>query len=432
VIIAIDGPAGSGKSTVCKRVARRLNLFYLDTGAMYRALTYSALRQDVDLTDKGRLVNLANDINIDLKASKSGEQIIYVNGVDVTKEIRLPYVTNNVKFIAKIPGVRHRLVELQRKIAHDKDVILEGRDTTTVVFPRADFKFYLDADQKERARRRFIELQEKGVSVAFEEILEEQIKRDESDINRSVSPLKKARGVIVVDTTGLTISDVVEVIINYVKKFSSDWNLWYAFMQLVSVIITALFFKLRTYGRENIPKRGGFIIATNHSSHLDPIIAGSRCPRQLHYFARLSLFSNKMFGWLIRSVNAHPIRRAGADKHALSLAEKLLKEGKGIVIFPEATRTRDGNLQKAKPGIGFIIGRVDCPVIPAYIHNTFKAMPRGSKWFKSVPVTVTYGKPIYFSFDDNVNIKKRNESYQKIADQVMDEIGQLKRKQCNA
>lgn len=218
MIIAIDGPAGSGKSTVSKRVANKLGFFYLDTGAMYRALTLEALRQKLDLGDQAALVRLAKETKIDLEPAGLKEVRVRLNGDDVTRLIRDPGVTNKVKFIACVPGVRHEMVSAQQRIAHQFSVVLEGRDTTTVVFPNADLKIYLDADQRERAKRRFKELEEKDVKTSFEDVLRDQEKRDRSDFERSVGPLKKAPDAVVIDTTNLSIDEVVERVISLVDS----------------------------------------------------------------------------------------------------------------------------------------------------------------------------------------------------------------------
>ncbi|HPM42474.1 MAG TPA: (d)CMP kinase, partial [Candidatus Omnitrophota bacterium] len=154
LVIAIDGPAGSGKSTVSKRIAKALGILYIDTGAMYRALTLKAMRHHLDMNDAERLSELARSTEIELE-EKSGELKVYLDGEEVSGLIRTPELTNNVKFIARVPGVRHEMVRLQRMAGELKSAVLEGRDIGTVVFPDADFKFYLDASVEERANRRF-------------------------------------------------------------------------------------------------------------------------------------------------------------------------------------------------------------------------------------------------------------------------------------
>jgi cytidylate kinase len=216
LIIAIDGPAGSGKSTVSKRLAKALNLLYIDTGAMYRALTLKAMRKKLNLEDELALTKLARSTKIDLK-DIAGELKVYLDGAEVSLSIRTQEVTNNVKYIARVPDVRGQMVKFQRAIGRRSGAALEGRDIGTVVFPNADYKFYLDADVKERARRRHKELMELGQEVDLEEVEKDVVVRDESDMKRSVGALKQANDAIYVDTTDLTIDGVVEKLLSYIK-----------------------------------------------------------------------------------------------------------------------------------------------------------------------------------------------------------------------
>jgi cytidylate kinase len=216
VVIAIDGPAGSGKSTVSKKIAGRLGLLYIDTGAMYRALTLKAMRVKADLQDEAALTSLAHSTRIGLEDS-GGELKVFLDGEDVTGLIRTPELTNNVKYIARVPGVRGEMVRLQRAIGDRSGAVLEGRDIGTVVFPDAAYKFYLDADVAERARRRHRELLEKNQKISLEDIKKDVVLRDESDMNRSVGALKKAPDAISIDTTSLSIDEVVEKLVSYIK-----------------------------------------------------------------------------------------------------------------------------------------------------------------------------------------------------------------------
>ncbi len=217
VVVAIDGPAGSGKSTVSKRVARELGVLYIDTGAMYRALTLKAMRGKLNLEDTSALEALARSTKIDLK-EVNGKLSVSLDGKDVTALIRTPLLTSKIKYIARVPAVRSEMVRLQRAIGAKSGAVLEGRDIGTVVFPDADYKFYLDADLEERARRRHKELCELGQEVALEAIRDDIILRDESDTHRAVGALKKADDAIFIDTTNLSIEEVVKKILSRIKK----------------------------------------------------------------------------------------------------------------------------------------------------------------------------------------------------------------------
>jgi cytidylate kinase len=198
-------------------VAKKLGLLYLDTGAMYRALTLKAVRIGLNLEDAAKLTALAEATRIDLVES-DGTTKVLLDGSDVTGSIRTPELTNSVKYIARVPGVRSQMVRLQRAIGAKSGAVLEGRDIGTVVFPDAAFKFYLDADASERARRRHKELVESGSKVSLEAIKKDVIERDESDMKRSVGALKAAEDAIKVDTTDLTIDEVTDKLLSYIRR----------------------------------------------------------------------------------------------------------------------------------------------------------------------------------------------------------------------
>ncbi|MFC2295612.1 MAG: (d)CMP kinase [Leptotrichia hongkongensis] len=212
MIIAIDGPAGSGKSTIAKLIAEDLGLVYLDTGAMYRLVTLKALNDGI-LGNLDKIIKMLDDLRIDIK--KNG---FYLDDTNVSEEIRKPVVSENVSDIAAIREVREKMVDLQRKFSKSKNVILDGRDIGTVVFPNADVKIFLIADAKERANRRYRELVAKGENVKIEEIYENILKRDKIDSTRNESPLKKADDAIEVDTTSKSIEEVKNEILYIIKQ----------------------------------------------------------------------------------------------------------------------------------------------------------------------------------------------------------------------
>ncbi len=213
-VITIDGPAGAGKSTVAKAVAERLKFSYLDTGAMYRALTLKAMQNQVDLEDESQLVDLAGKTRIDLEYTSGGVKVL-LDGQDVSQDIRSIDVTNNTFYIARAPRVRELMVKWQQAIGAEKSIVTEGRDQGTVVFPQAAYKFYLDADVQERCKRRIEELQAAGKDVDAKKLTEELKQRDQNDLTRSAGPLKKADDACFIDSTYLSVDDVVEKIIAY-------------------------------------------------------------------------------------------------------------------------------------------------------------------------------------------------------------------------
>ncbi len=216
-IVGIDGPAGSGKGTVTKKVANELGLINIDTGITYRCVALEVLNQNVSLEDTDKIIEIARNIKIDIDNTPNGD-IVYLNGKDVTKDIRSKEVTKIVSPVSSIKEVRYSMVDMQRKLAEGKDIIMEGRDICTYVFPNADVKIYLDASIEERAKRRYKENQEKNIDMTYEEVYENIKKRDENDKAKEIGALKIASDSIVVDTTSLSIDEVVEKIINIIKQ----------------------------------------------------------------------------------------------------------------------------------------------------------------------------------------------------------------------
>ena len=214
--IAIDGPAGAGKSTVARIVAEKLGSVYIDTGAMYRALTLAALERDVDLTNQVVLVEILRDMRLEILPGSSGNQI-YIDGKNVTARIREPRISENVSLVSSHPLVREAVVAMQQEMAKQDNVVMDGRDIGTVVMPDADLKFFLQASVEVRAQRRGLELQKKGYVVSLEELAEKIRQRDEFDSTREASPLRKADDAIEIDTTNLTIDEVVDLILCYCK-----------------------------------------------------------------------------------------------------------------------------------------------------------------------------------------------------------------------
>ena len=213
IIIAIDGPAGAGKSTIAKEVAKRLSIEYIDTGAMYRALTLKAIEKNIDPKDEAAIIELINDTDIDFRNNH-----IFLDGRNVDMEIRNNIISTNVSYVAKIKLIRNIMVNIQRKLAVSKSVIMDGRDIGSVVFPNADFKFFLTATVEERAFRRLKELKDKGEqNVSFNEIKNQIEKRDEIDTNRESSPLIKSKDAYVIDTTKKSVRDCIEEIIDIIE-----------------------------------------------------------------------------------------------------------------------------------------------------------------------------------------------------------------------
>lgn len=209
MVVAIDGPAGAGKSTVARQVAKELGYIYIDTGAMYRALTLKALRQDIPMDDEEALTRLAQNTEIRI-AYCDHTQVIFMDGEDVSKEIRMPVVSQNVSMVAKVSGVRVEMVRLQRELAAGGGVVMDGRDIGSYVLPRADCKIFLTASAAERARRRAGDLAAAGLEVDLGQLEQEILMRDRIDSTREMAPLIQADDAILIDSSRMSFGEVVE------------------------------------------------------------------------------------------------------------------------------------------------------------------------------------------------------------------------------
>lgn len=217
ITVAVDGPAGAGKSTIAKRIAKELGIIYLDTGAMYRTVALKAIQRGIDTRDDVNLPALVKDIDIKVQYM-DGEQRIFLDGKDVSRDIRTNEISMGASNVGVIPEVRIKLVELQRKIADVQSVVMDGRDIGTYVLPNAKIKIFLTASAKKRAERRYLEMQEKGeTTLRLEEVLEDIEKRDHNDSTREFAPLKKADDAVEIDSTNMSIEEVIDKVKNIMK-----------------------------------------------------------------------------------------------------------------------------------------------------------------------------------------------------------------------
>lgn len=428
LIITIDGPAASGKSTIARLLAERLGASFLDTGAMYRAVTLAAMQAGVNMSDEEKLLDVLDKGKFQFavnsaagkkngstgspsRAESRDKMMVSIDGVDVTEQIRRPEVTANAQHAACAPKVREKLVEMQRQFAVGKDkIVTEGRDQGTVVFPNADIKIYLTAQTIERARRRAKE-EGRTTKDEIEQIQRAIEERDKSDQSRSIGPLKAARDAVVIDTTDLTVEEVVEKLYVIVTRRSAlvtrvtrderpETYRWFRFARWFCKVFCMTFFRLHPAGLENVPDQGPLVLICNHQSFLDPVLCGIFIKRPLYFLARESLFRG-LFGWLIASVNTIPVNptpAAGAGLSNLSAMKTIigkLKQGSGVCLFPEATRTSDGKITPFKPGFGLLCRRSGAVVVPVLIDGTFEAWPRHKKLFSpGGHIAICYGKAI--------------------------------------
>jgi len=221
--IAIDGPAAVGKSTMGKLIARELGFLYIDTGAIYRAITWKVLKNNIDINDEDTISELVSNTSITIEKTDTKNlndyYHIFVDGEDVSEEIRDPWIDQNVSQIARLPKIRKQLIYLQRKLAEKANIVMEGRDIGSVILPQADIKFFFTASEEERIKRRYKELIEKGYNIGYEVVKKQIIQRDKIDSKRKYAPLIRAKDAILIDSTGKSIEEVKDKILKIINKF---------------------------------------------------------------------------------------------------------------------------------------------------------------------------------------------------------------------
>ncbi len=437
MIITIDGPSGSGKSTVAKLLAKKLNFVFFDTGAMYRAVTYVILKNKCDFSDEKTIKSLLKDLKYEIKTDGDGDKTYIVNGEDVTLKIRSHEVTNAVSEISKKEYIRFAVVKMQRSFA-THNAVFEGRDMGTVVFPYADVKFFLTASPDIRADRRYSELLEKFPELAssydYNKILEDIKKRDETDTNREISPLKKAEDAFEIDTSNLNVEEVVNKLYKIIKDYQKKrekgvlqyrkMHFFYGLVIFCTRCFFKLFYRLKIYGTKNFIK-GPALIVSNHVSFYDPPVVAICCMEEVHFLARESLFQKPLLKKIIKKLNTHPLSRDATDVATFKQVLRILKAGEKIILFPEGERSSDGSIQKILPGTGLFVHMVKCPIIPVYIHGAFNVWNRFRKWPKFFGrISLVFGSPI--SCLDIEHVEKKE--FMKVIDQRIEKaLKDLKR-----
>lgn len=385
MIVTIDGPAGSGKSTTASMLAERLGLLYLDTGAMYRGVTFAVLEGGIDPEDEAAVVSVAEKCELEFRQTGKGIHL-HLDGVDVSKEIRSPEVSSFVSPVSRHQGVRRAMVRIQRSVARAGGVVAEGRDTGSVVFPYADLRVFLVADLEARTERRRLQMLGMGMEQTLEEIRENITRRDEIDSGRAHSPLLKPAGALIVDTSALSIEEQVGIIEdtarNEAKRIAhlridrgrrnefASMRLYYRISHFAVRLFWRVLFGLRIFGSEHLCYGESCIFASNHLSYADPLVAGCALNREVAFVAKKELFRKRAFAWLIRTYNALPIDRDEMDRSALKLISSKLRSGKSVLMFPEGTRSKDGSIGDLKPGLGFIAIHNESPIVPMHIRGT--------------------------------------------------------------
>ena len=419
-IVAIDGPAGTGKGTVTKILSKKLKLVNIDTGATYRCVALDMINKNIKLEELDKIKELLENIKIEIKNDK-GIQTVFLNDEDVTDQIRTKEVSDFVSQVSRIKEVRFKMVDLQRKMAEGKNVIMEGRDIGTYVFPKADVKIYLDADLDERAKRRFYQNREKGINTSYIEVLENIKKRDENDKTKEIGALKLAKDAEVIDSTQKSINQVVREIIEIIdekKRYAKlekkiyktrKENAWKKFIRKTIKITLATLYKIvfRVKITGQVPEEGAYIICCNHINYLDAAAIVLFNKRKVNFVAKEDLFTHRSLMWLGHIFDAIPIKRDMQDIEAMKRCLKVLKNGELLGIFPEGTRKGMEKKMKAKNGAAFMSIKSKAKVIPVGIHGTFK--PFGK-------VYVNYGEPIDLSM---YNKEQLDEATEKIMNNIV-------------
>ncbi|MFH1845038.1 MAG: (d)CMP kinase [bacterium] len=391
-VIAIDGPAGSGKSTTARYLAQQCGLVYIDTGAMYRALTWAALGRHLDLAGEAELATTLRDATLELRAEKNGVQVRW-NDQNISAEIRTPAIDNAVSQVSAHAAVRREMVERQRCLGRSGGVVMEGRDIGSVVFPLADAKIYLDASLEARVERRFRQYRGKLADISRDEVRDELAARDRQDSERKQSPLIIPPDAMVLDTSQWSLAEqntqalaaAIRMVQERLPRFDQHWRhqsrlitryrIAYGFMTGM-----ARFYGLRHYGREHLDSvPSGTIMACNHVSWWDPPLVGSVIQRYpVGTLAKAELFkwppSRALFNWL----DAIPIQRAGYDGTAFAAAVSVLQNGGDVLIFPEGTRRPIGRPGPVRSGLGILLQEVAAPAVPIFIRGSHDLTPGGS------------------------------------------------------
>jgi cytidylate kinase len=398
LVVALDGPASSGKSSVGAAAAAELSYRFCDTGLLYRAVTWLALRRGISPEDVAAVVALVPEVEF-VADDRGRLSRVTVDGTDVTSDVHGPDVDAHVSAFSRIPELREALLERQRRIAAGGRIIMAGRDIGTVILPDADLKIYLNASPRERARRRADErgLDPDGPEAA--EVLADLRRRDEIDSSRAVSPLRAASDARVLVTDGNRFEQTVAAVVDAVREAErtaerapperqAEGAIEGQLTPLIRVIawgartVSRAVARLRIEGPiDEIPRHGPVILVANHASNADPVVIGAfltpRLGRRIHWLGKKELFEWPLVGWAARHGGVHPVDRSTADLEAFRLARRILDEGHVLMVFPEGTRSADGVLQHAKDGAAMLALRTGAPVVPIAVADSDLLWPRG-------------------------------------------------------
>ncbi len=405
-VIAIDGPAGSGKSTTARNLAERFGLLYIDTGAMYRALTLAAIRKGTDLADGPALTDLLLPARLEL-GSLRGDTTVHWNGLDFSGPIRSPEVDAAVSLVSSHESVRTEMVRRQQEFGRRGGVVMEGRDIGSVVFPLASTKIFLSAGLEARVQRRVRQYRQAGREVQESQVRSDLAERDRQDSQREVSPLAISPDSLVIDSSGMTLAQQNDACaracrINPTLDRRLDRDLeaarrdlpWHYRLAYAVFGAFSRFYGLKQVGNEGRALPRGCIVAVNHISFWDPPLVGSTLHRyRVHSLAKEELFRIWPMGPLFRSIDSIPIRRKGYDHKAFALAASALQAGNNLVIFPEGTRRAIGSPGPVRNGLGILVQATRAPMQPIFIRGSYGRAPGGSL---ESPLEVCFGPVVWW------------------------------------
>lgn len=424
--IAIDGPSGAGKSTIAKALAKELGYIYVDTGAIYRTVGLYMHNIGVSTEDKDGIVKNLPDVQFELKY-EGGEQKMYLLGEDVSDKIRTPIIAKYASVVSAVPEVRAFLLETQKKLARENNVIMDGRDIGTVILPDADVKIFLTASAESRADRRVKQLAEKGEIVSYEEILASIKERDERDSGRDVAPLKPADDAVTLDTSDMNLEESIAAAKKIAedklstkkptsKKKDKNHKGFYKFIVTTLAPIVRFCMRIKTYGAENELGEGSLIVCANHTAMFDVLSLAVSFKRQLRFLAKKEVFKVPVLAPLISALGAYSVDRGHGDVGAIKKTLSILGDGEAVAMFPQGTRHThiDPAKTEVKSGVGMMVYRSKADVQPVFIRvKNFKY-----RFLRKKEVII--GKPIKYEEFGFVNGGK--EEYERAAKLVFDRI----------
>ena len=375
--IALDGPSGAGKSTVAKALARELGIIYVDTGALYRTIGLYVRNKGLEKTDTAEIIACLDEIKLDMQFI-DGEQIITLNGEKIGQEIRTGEIAMYASAVSAIPEVRTFLLETQRKIARENSVVMDGRDIGTVIIPDAEVKIFMVASPEARARRRYLELQEKGEECTYEGVLADIIERDNNDSTRKTAPAVPAKVAIHLDNSDLTVEQTVERVIEIInektqkKKKKRKVNKLYRCLKFLFSWVFYLLYGLKIRNKEKEPAYKNFVICANHTSLMDVVPLVIALKTQIRFMGKKEAFKVPILGAFLRGMGGYPVDRKTGDVSAIKKTIEILKNEHGCVgIFPQGTRRPYENPRTTpiKDGAGMVALKAGVGILPVAIKT---------------------------------------------------------------